>query len=46
MFAVEESVWFCEGRSDRRLEKIYNEKPYDLFSLPNIIRLVKSRIVR
>jgi hypothetical protein len=30
----------------RELRKLHNEKPNDLYSSPNILRLIKSRICR
>jgi hypothetical protein len=34
------------GRGDREWRKVHNEEPNDLYSLPNIVRVVKSRRMR
>jgi hypothetical protein len=30
-------------QSDRRLEKLHNEELHNLYSLPNVVRMIKSR---
>ena len=35
-----------EGRSNREWRKLHNEELSDLYSLPNIVRVVKSRRMR
>jgi hypothetical protein len=39
-------MWACERECKRKLERLHNEEPHDLYSLPNILRAVKSRWVR
>ena len=44
---VQENIWAYVGRGNRRVEKItYNEELNDLYSSPNIVRLIKSRRMR
>ena len=35
-----------EGRGNREKKKLHNEEHRDLYSLPNIVRVVKSRRMR
>ena len=35
-----------EGRGNRGMEKLHNEELRDLYSLPNIVQVVKSRRMR
>ena len=42
----EESTWAQEGRGNREWRKLHNEELSDLYSLPNIVRVVKSRRMR
>ena len=36
-------MWAQKGRGDREWRKLHNEELRDLYSLPNIVRVVKSR---
>jgi hypothetical protein len=40
------TVWACKGEIIGGLIKLHNEKPYNLYSLSNIIEMVKSRKMR
>jgi hypothetical protein len=39
---VEEKIWAKEERCNRRVKKLHNEELHDLYSSPNIIRVIKS----
>jgi hypothetical protein len=43
---VEENIWIEEVWSDGRLDKLHNEKLHNLYSLPRIIRMIRSRRMR
>jgi hypothetical protein len=42
---AEEDIWALERRGNRGWEwrRLHNEELYDLYSSPNIIRVIKSR---
>jgi len=42
-FGAEENIWTLEGRGDRGWRKLHNEEINDLYSSPNIVRMIKSR---
>jgi hypothetical protein len=39
-------IWTCEARSNRRLEKVHNEKFNNLYSSPDIISMIISQGMR
>jgi hypothetical protein len=43
---VEENIWPLEGWNNRKLEKMHNEEIHNLYSSPNIIRMIRSRKIR
>ena len=43
---VEESIWPKRDEVTGEWKKLHNEELSDLYSLPNIVRVVKSRIMR
>jgi hypothetical protein len=43
---AEENIWTEEGRGDRGWRKLHNEELHNLYSSPNIIRMMKSRVRR
>ena len=40
---VEENIWTEEGQGNRGMEEIHNDELNDLYSSPNIVRVIKSR---
>ena len=34
-------IWFIEGGNNRMLEKVHNEELHDLYSVPDIIRVME-----
>jgi hypothetical protein len=43
---AEESIWAKVGRGNGNGKKLHNEELSDLYPLPNIVRVVKSRRMR
>jgi hypothetical protein len=43
---AEENIWTGGILNDRRLKKLHNEDPHNLYSLSSIITMMKSRKMR
>jgi hypothetical protein len=44
--AAEENVWTEEGWNNRRLQILHDEELRNLYSSPNIIRMIRSMRIR
>jgi hypothetical protein len=43
---VEEDMWTLEGGSNGRLQNTHSEELHDFHSVPNVINLIISRLMR
>jgi acyl-coenzyme A synthetase/AMP-(fatty) acid ligase len=43
---AKEDIWTYEAKSNRRLEKVHNEKFNNLYSSPDFIRVIISKGMR